>query len=162
MPEIKLQNSERKRRRNWANIQAKLFKVNISSLAIAQYQDAGANSINQLKDITITFIAAKAVIDGQMTLGMMVAVQYIIGQLNAPLQNFIGFIRDAQDAQISLERLGEIHNMNDEQNEEQYADFIPNEADITIKHLNFKYNPLEDFVLKNIDLILHMARRRQL
>lgn len=154
MPEIKLQNSERKRRRNWANIQAKLFKVNISSLAIAQYQDAGANSINQLKDITITFIAAKAVIDGQMTLGMMVAVQYIIGQLNAPLQNFIGFIRDAQDAQISLERLGEIHNMNDEQNEEQYADFIPNEADITIKHLNFKYNPLEDFVLKNIDLIL--------
>jgi len=117
MQEIKLQNSEHKHRRRWTNIQAKLFRANIRSLTITQYQDVGANSISQLKDILISFVAATAVINGQMTLGMMLAVQYIVGQLNAPLQQLIGFIRTGQDAKISLERLGEIHNREDEQSD---------------------------------------------
>jgi len=100
MEEIKLQNSEKKRRWQWTNIQARLFHVGMKSLRITQYQDIGAGFITQLKDILISFFAAKAVIDGQMTLGMMLAVQYIIGQLNTPLTQLITFIRSAQDAQI--------------------------------------------------------------
>ncbi|HFA49586.1 MAG TPA: peptidase domain-containing ABC transporter, partial [Bacteroidetes bacterium] len=84
MPEIKLQGSQRKRRWAWATIQAKLFRVQMRSLALGQWQDGGAQVINQLKDILITFLAAKAVIDGKMTLGMMLAVQYMVGRLNAP------------------------------------------------------------------------------
>ena len=114
MQEIKLQSSEKKRRWQWTHIQARLFRLSIRSLAISQYQDVGASFISQLKDILISFIAAKAVIEGEMTLGMMLAVQYIIGQLNAPLQQMVNFIRSAQDAEISLERLGEIHNKEEE------------------------------------------------
>ncbi|MEL6720637.1 MAG: ATP-binding cassette domain-containing protein [Bacteroidota bacterium] len=158
MQEIKLQNSERKRRMNWANIQAKLFQANIRSLAITQYQDAGATSINTLKNILISFIAAKSVIEGSMTLGMMMAVQYIAGQLNAPLQNFIQFIRSAQDAKISLERLGEIHNTGDEQTKQQTVDYMPSNTDIHIKNLNFKYNQLDDYVLKDINLIIPQGK----
>ena len=119
MAEIKLQGSERKRRWTWADIQAKMFKISLKSLSLGQYQDAGALFINQTKDIIITVIAAKAVIEGSITLGMMLAIQYIIGQLNAPLQQFIGFIRAAQDAKISLERLSEIHSEPDEENNQQ-------------------------------------------
>src|SRR5690606_38814764 len=109
LPEIKLQGSERKRRNLWTQIQARLFQSQMSALSISQYQDAGALSINQVRDIFITFIAAKGVIEGHMTLGMMLAIQYIIGQLNSPLQQLVGFIRSAQDAKISLERLSEVH-----------------------------------------------------
>ena len=115
MQEIKLQRSERKHRWNWMNIQARLFRVNMRSLRITQWQDTGANFISQLKDIFITFYVATMVIEGQMTLGMMLAVQYIIGQLNSPLVQFVNFIRTAQDARISLERLGEIQNMEEEE-----------------------------------------------
>lgn len=152
MQEIKLQNSESKRRRLWTNIQVKLFNANIRSLAITQYQDTGANSINQLKNIFISFIAAKAVIDGHMTLGMMLAVQYIVGQLNGPLQQMITFIRAAQDAKISLERLGEIHNKEEEDKQDYQIDIIPEKEDIHINGLSFKYNQLEDDILKNINL----------
>ena len=154
MQEIKLQNSEHKRRRHWTNIQAKLFRANIRSLTITTYQDAGANSISQLKDILISFVAATAVINGHMTLGMMLAVQYIVGQLNAPLQQLIGFIRTAQDAKISLERLGEIHNREEEESTELKTDFIPETGDIIIENLNFRYNQLDEDVLKNINLII--------
>jgi ATP-binding cassette, subfamily B, bacterial len=109
MSEIKLQGSERKRRQQWAGIQAKLFNISIKSLNIGQWQDAGAAFFNQSKDIIITIIAAQAVIEGKMTLGMMMAAQYMVAQLNAPLQQFITFIRSAQDAKISMERLAEIH-----------------------------------------------------
>lgn len=154
MPEIKLQGSQLKRRWKWANIQAKLFRTQIKSLSISQYQDAGALSINRLKDILITFLAAKLVLDGQMTLGMMLAVQYIIGQLNGPLQQLIGFIRAAQDAKISLERLSEIH---DSENEEvldvQKLKEIP-EGDIEIKNLSFRYTPITEFVLQDVSLTI--------
>ena len=154
MQEIKLQNSERKRRRHWTFIQAKLFKANIKSLSISQYQDSGANFINKFKDIIISFIAAKAVINGQMTLGTMLAVQYIVGQLNAPLQSVVQFIRSAQDAKISLERLGEIHNQKNEQEEIHNKQEIPKEGDIRIENLSFQYNPASPIVLNNIDLVI--------
>ncbi len=97
-------------------------------------------------------MAATAVINGQMTLGMMLAVQYIVGQLNAPLQQLIGFVRAAQDAKISLERLGEIHNREEEESEGMKTDFLPESGDIVIDNLSFRYNQLEDDVLKNINL----------
>ncbi len=115
MPEIKLQGSERKRRDKWRIIQAHLFRISLKSLNLAQIQDGGAAFINQAKDIFITFLAAKAVIDGQMSLGMMLSTQYIVGQLNAPLQQFIAFTRAAQDAKITMERLAEIHDQPDEE-----------------------------------------------
>lgn len=154
MQEIKLQTSEYKRRKLWTNIQAKLFNANIRSLAISQYQDIGGNSINQVKDILISFIAAMAVIEGQMTLGMMLAIQYIVGQLNGPLAQMISFIRTAQDAKISLERLGEIHNTPEEEALEQHLDMIPDNQDLLFENLTFKYNPLEKPVLKAINLTI--------
>ncbi|MFZ1523340.1 MAG: peptidase domain-containing ABC transporter [Saprospiraceae bacterium] len=154
MPEIKLQGSHLKRRWLWAKIQARLFRTQMRSLAISQYQDAGAMSITQLKDILITFIAAKAVLDGQMTLGMMLAVQYIIGQLNAPLQQLIGFIRAAQDASISLERLSEIHNNpNEESTEDHKTEIIPT-GDVEIKNVTFRYTPISDDVLDQVNIII--------
>ncbi len=154
MQEIKLQRSEKKRRWQWTHIQAKLFRANIRSLAITQYQDTGASFINQLKDILISFVAAKAVIEGQMTLGMMMAVQYIVGQLNAPLQQFIVFVRAAQDAKISLERLGEIHDKKEENTSEEHVDIIAEKGDIKLENLSFQYNKLSDYVLKDINLII--------
>ena len=114
MAEIKLQGSERKRRWQWFSIQARLFHINLKSLTLGQIQEAGAAFFTQAKDILITVVAANAVIEGKMTLGMMLSTQYIVGQLNAPLQQFIAFIRAAQDAKISMERLGEIHQQPDE------------------------------------------------
>ncbi|MFK7809525.1 MAG: peptidase domain-containing ABC transporter [Saprospiraceae bacterium] len=154
MQEIKLQNSENKRRRHWTNIQARLFHANIKSLSITQYQDTGASAINQLKDIIITFIAATAVVNGQITLGMMLAIQYIVGQLNGPLAQTVNFIRTAQDAKISLERLGEIHNKEEEKIDDSQVDILPENADIQIENISFSYNQLEEDVLKNVSLII--------
>ena len=157
MPEIKLQGSQLKRRWKWATIQAQLFRTQMKSLSISQYQDAGALSINQLKDIIITFFAAKLVLNGQITLGMMLAIQYIIGQLNGPLQQLIGFIRSAQDAKISLERLSEIHNRPDEEPVDVLKNADIPDGDITISNLSFAYTGLNDenqLVLKNINLTI--------
>lgn len=154
MQEIKLQGSQFKRRWKWADIQAKLFRVRIKGLSLAQYQDIGGMSINQFKDILITFIAAQLVINGEMTLGMMLAIQYIIGQMNGPLFQMIGFIRQAQDAKISLERLNEIHQNEDEEDEQQQKLNIIPEGDIRIENVSFRYNPLSDWILKDISLII--------
>lgn len=156
MPEIKLQGSEIKRRSLWTQIQARLFRTQISALSISQYQDAGALSINQIKDIIITFIAAKGVVEGHMTLGMMLAIQYIIGQLNAPLQQMVGFIRSAQDAKISLERLSEVHvSDNEEDPGITKMDNVP-DGDIVIEDLSFSYTPISGKVLRNVDI--HIPR----
>ena len=150
MAEIKLQGSQLKRRWKWATIQAKLFRIKMKSLAISQYQDAGALSINQLKDILITFIAAKSVLDGQITLGMMLAIQYVIGQLNAPLQQLVVYIRSAQDASISLERLSEVHNSPSEENpEDQKINHVP-DGDIIFDNVSFRYTPISEEVLKDV------------
>jgi ATP-binding cassette subfamily B protein len=154
MPEIKLQNSEAKRRRHWTEIQAKLFRANINALGVTQYQDAGAVFISQLKDIIIIFLAAQSVIAGEMTLGMMLAVQYIVGMVNVPLQQMIGFIREAQDAKISLERLQEVHEKFDPENEEKgkVAYEQVEDKSIRFENVTFSYNALSSNALENIDL----------
>jgi ATP-binding cassette subfamily B protein len=157
MQEIKLQGAERKRRWIWTGIQAQLFHTNLRSLNLAQWQEAGAGFINQSKNILIVFLAAKAVMDGQMTLGMMLATQYMVGQLDAPLQQFISFIRAAQDARISMERLNEIHEVQDEGANTFAAGssvHIPetDAAGLHFDNVSFSYNALHDDVLKDITL----------
>lgn len=114
MQEIKLNNAETTYRWAWEGLQAGLFKLNFKTLSLNQYQQAGAFLINQGKNILITFLVAKLVIEGSLTLGMMLAVQYIIGQLNSPIEQLIGFTQQLQDAKISLERLNDIHALEDE------------------------------------------------
>ncbi len=115
MQEIKLHGCERPVRWNWEHIQAKLFKLSVKDLALDQWQQSGAFFINEGKNILITFFSAKAVIDGHMTLGTMLAIQYIIGQLNSPIEQMIGFLHSWQDAKISMDRLNEIHELEDEE-----------------------------------------------
>ena len=154
MQEIKLNGSERRRRWEWEAIQVRLFKVSIKSLALSQTQNTGGRFFNELKNILITFVAAKSVIDGSLTLGMMLSVQYIIGQLNLPITNFISFIQAGQDAKISLERLAEIHNKdNEEELEDETIQELPKEKSIQLKDLHFRYGGRESsFVLKNVGL----------
>ncbi len=156
MQEIKLNNCEKQKRWEWERIQARLFKVSVKGLMLQQNQMAGSTLINQAKNILISFIAAKAVIEGNMTLGMMMAVQYIIGQLNSPINEFIGFIQAGQDAKISLERLGEIHkNEEEEQAGVVTLDELPAKRDITISNLSFHYEgPKSPRVLNNINLVI--------
>lgn len=140
MQDIKLNNCEKQKRWDWERIQAKLFKVSVKSLSLGQAQEVGSTFIDQTKNILISFIAAKSVIDGNMTLGMMMALQYIMGQINAPISQFISFVQAAQDASISLERLGEIHEMKDEEPEdEDRLKDIPHDADIQFEDVVFQY-----------------------
>ena len=156
MQEIKLNGCEKQKRWEWERIQIKLFKVSLKSMMLNQNQQLGAALINQTKDIFISFLSARAVITGEMTLGMMMAVQYIIGQLNAPIQQFIGFTQAAQDARISLERLGEIHDREDEEKlEDDKIRDIPPDKDIELKNLLFQYEgPNSEKVLNNISIVI--------
>jgi ATP-binding cassette subfamily B protein len=156
MQEIKLNGCEKQKRWEWERIQIKLFKVSLKSMMLNQNQQLGAALINQSKDIFISFLSAKAVINGDMTLGMMMAVQYIIGQLNAPIQQFIGFTQAAQDAHISLERLSEIHDREDEEKpEDDKINEITSDKDIEIRNLLFQYEgPNSEKVLNNISLTI--------
>ena len=156
MQEIKLQNSSRKRRWQWSDIQAKLFGINLEALAIEQYQSAGTSFISQLKDILITFLTAKLVIDGEITLGMMLAVQFIIGQLNVPFRQMITFIRTGQDAKISLERLWEIQHLKAEEEDNQFKaiELPSSNRDLVMEGVSFQYNKLSENVLKDIDLVI--------
>ncbi|MDR0605538.1 MAG: ATP-binding cassette domain-containing protein, partial [Bacteroidales bacterium] len=159
MQEIKLNNCEQQKRWEWEHIQAKLFKVSIKGLALSQYQQSGAFFINEIKNIIISFSAAYSVINGEMTLGMMMAVQYIIGQLNAPIHQFIGFIQSLQDAKISLERLGEIHNREDEEKDSSgKITIFPEERSLHIEHLSFRYNALSSDVLQDINLVIPQGK----
>ena len=153
MQEIKLHNAERQMRWNWEFVQARLFKVRIKSLALEQTQSVGSSFINELKNILITILSAKLVIDGEITLGMMMAISYIVGQLNAPITQLIMFLRDAQDAKISLDRLGEIHNKDDEEKSgEQKIMNIPKNSDINLKNISFRYTGGLEPVIKNLDV----------
>lgn len=160
MQEIKLNNYERQKRWEWERIQARLFRVNISSLSLQQYQQAGSVFINETKNIVITVLAATAVVHGNMTLGMMLAVQYIIGQMNSPLDQLIEFIQVAQDAKISLERLGEIHNSKDEeQDQEGKRETLPDLADIQISDLIFQYEGAgSPKVLNKLNLVIPQGK----
>ena len=141
MQEIKLNDCEKQKRWEWERIQARLFQVSIKGLVLGQTQEVGGTFIDQTKNVVISFLAASAVIEGHMTLGMMVALQYIIGQLNAPLSQFIQFVQAMQDAKISLERLSEIQEKEDEEPAgEERIRVIPDHADIEFRGVTFQYD----------------------
>lgn len=154
MQEIKLHNAEKLKRWEWENIQAGIFKLNFKGLTYSQIQQAGALLINQGKDVLITFLVANLVITGQLTLGAMLAIQYIIGQLSGPIEQFVGFVQSAQDAKISMERLNEIHQLNDEENPDTaYINLLPENRTISFNNLSFTYPGADNEpVLQNINL----------
>ncbi len=154
MQEIKLHNAEKQKRWSWEYLyKHSLFKISIEGLALEQYQSVGSGFINELKNILITVLSAKLVIDGDITLGMMLAITYIVGQLNSPISQLIGFVRELQDAKISLERLSEIHEKEDEEpeNEERISD-IPSNTPIQLDKVSFRYIGSDQLVLKDLDL----------
>ncbi|MBC7652666.1 MAG: peptidase domain-containing ABC transporter [Deinococcales bacterium] len=154
MQEIKLNNAEHLKRWEWEGLQAALFKLSFKSLSQSQYQQAGAFFINEGKNILITFFVAKSVLDGQLTLGAMLAVQYIIGQLNSPIEQLIGFVQQAQDAKISLERLNEIHQIVEEEpTDKDFIRQLPTDKSIHFNNLSFTYAGAgNDPVLQEIKL----------
>ncbi|MCP4441603.1 MAG: peptidase domain-containing ABC transporter [Aureispira sp.] len=156
MQEIKLQNSEQRKRWEWERIQAKLFKVKMSSLKVRQYQLIGSDFVNEIKNITITLIAAQAVLDGSITLGAMLAIQYIIGQANVPLKDLPTYMMSTQEAKISLERLNEIHTMENEgSNLDQGSDLMVEQGDFVLKNLWFQYGgPTSPVILKDVNLTI--------
>ncbi len=152
--EIKLNNAEHLKRWEWETIQATLFKLNFKALSLNQYQQAGAFFINQGKNILVTYLVAKLVLDGELTLGAMLAIQYIIGQLNSPVEQLITFTQQAQDAKISLERINDIHKLPDEENQEKYfSNYISENKSIQLKDLSFTYPGIGNLpVLSNINI----------
>jgi len=140
MQEIKLNNCEQQKRWEWERIQVSLFNFSVKSLALGQYQQFGTFFINEGKNILITFIVTKSVIDGQLTLGAMMAIQYIIGQLNSPIEQLLGFLQSFQDAKISLERLNEIHELEEEEpTEKQFLRDLPMNKGISLQNIKFTY-----------------------
>jgi len=154
MQEIKLNNCERQKRWEWELIQVRLFKFNVKTLALNQYQQGGATFINQSKNILITFLSAEAVIKGNLSLGGMVAIQYIVGQLSSPIEQLLSFIQSFQDAKISLERLNEIQQMEDEQPaNREWQNSLPKNKSLNIQNLTFRYPGAgNNNVLNNVSL----------
>ena len=156
MQEIKLHNAEQKKRWQWEELQKKLFKINIKTLSLRQTQTGGATVINELKNIVISFLAAKLVVQGNITLGVMLSISYIIGQLNGPILQIIDFLQSYQDTKLSLARINEIHQKKEEESafEEKIEDIIT--ADIVLESVCFKYdtNPTAKNILKNINLVI--------
>lgn len=160
MQEIKLNNCEKHKRWAWEQIQAILFKFKIENLALNQYQQGGSAFINQAKNILITFLSVKAVIDGQITLGGMMAIQYIVGQVSSPVEQMLGFVQSYQDAKISLERLNEVHELEDEEPIEKiWLHELPKDRTITINDLTFRYPGAgNDPVLEKINLVIPQGK----
>jgi ATP-binding cassette, subfamily B, bacterial len=170
MQEIKLNNCERTKRWEWERIQAKLFKLSVSSTRVQQWQEGGSTLINELKNIFVTFMAATAVISGSMTLGMMLAVQYIIGQLNVPINEFVNFIRELQDARISLDRIGEIRLLENEEKPKSNTlgrfpspfgegGRRPDEVNLRFEKVSFQYEgPHSPKALDSIDLTIEEGK----
>lgn len=150
--EVKLQNCEKRRRNEWEENQNDLFAIQMKSLNLQQTQEVGSVFINEVKNIFVTVLAATAVINGQMTLGAMLAVQYIIGQLNSPVQQFMNFLYSMQDVKISLERINEIHRSQDEQQAvDKLIGFTRADKSISMSNVNFKYNRHAlEYTLKDI------------
>lgn len=156
MQEIKLTQSELSMRWDWEKLQATLFGLKVKGLSIIQYQSAGATLINEVTNVLITIVAATSVLKGDITLGMMLAVQFIIGQLNVPVSQIIGFFRMSQDAKMSLDRLSEVHNLDEEEPDPEIkVHKLPEKKDIYLNGLSFQYEgPRSPFALKDIDLFI--------
>ncbi|MBP3518563.1 MAG: peptidase domain-containing ABC transporter [Parabacteroides sp.] len=158
MQEIKLQNCARRQRWEWEDIQADLFQTDLTSMQLQQSQEAGSIFINEIKNIIITIMAATSVINGNLSLGMMLSIQYIIGQLNAPIEQFVQFIYGWQDVQISLERMSEIREREEEETNERTITSFPNKGekhDIELRNITFQYEGVHSpKVLDDICLII--------
>lgn len=155
MQEIKLHNAEKQKRWGWEYVQARLFRVSIKGLVLEQTQSIGSSIINELKNIFIIFLSAKLVIDGSITLGMMLAISAIVGSLNGPITQLIEFVREFQDAKISLSRLSEIHQKEDEiQQEINQTSEVPQNVDIEIKNLSYRYLGSDIPVLDDLSLLI--------
>ena len=158
--EIKLHNAERQKRWEWERTQAKLYRVSISYLSLRQWQHAGTSFLNELKNIIVTFIAAQAVTQGHMTIGVMLSIQYIIGQLNSPLEQFVQLIQMGQDAKIALERLNDIHRKDDEDTDlANKLTVLPENKDLQLENLSFQYGGAHTpFALRNVNLKIHAGK----
>lgn len=156
MQEIKLHNAEVKQRWQWEGIQSGLFKLNLQSLTLKQWQTVGASVLNELKNITVSFFAAKLVISGDITLGVMLSVSYIIGQLNAPLTQILDFFQSFQDARLSLERISEIHTKPEEDEGVDTLNEIMPSGDIVFDNLSFSYDKFvpENYIVRNLNLVI--------
>ena len=162
MQEIKLSACEQQKRWEWERIQAKLFRIRLKGLALGQYQDSGAVLINQTKNFVIIALVAQLVIEGSMTLGMMLAVQYIIGQLNGPVDQMIKFFRETQDAKLSIHRLSEVHGKdNEESPSENKIQDIPKNKDLKLEKISFCYDKTSvgERVIKGIDLSIPSGKQ---
>lgn len=138
--DIKLNNAQKQKRWGWEALQAKLFKFRVESLALSQYQSIGSMAISQVQGILITYIAAKAVIDGEITLGGMMAIQYIVGMVSNPVTQLLTFMQSYQDAKISLERLNEIYESEEEESlQKDYLNHLPNNKTIEMRNVTFRY-----------------------
>ncbi|RED45662.1 ATP-binding cassette subfamily B protein [Seonamhaeicola aphaedonensis] len=154
MQDIKLHNVEQDFRWDWEHVQARLFKISITRMTWDQYQSIGSSFINELKNILITVLAAKLVIEGSITLGMMLAISYIVGQLNAPIVQLIDFLKDFQDAKISIERLSEIHSKKDETDLKDLPLRELKKSDILLKDVSYRYPGVEVPTLKKLQLTI--------
>ncbi len=159
MQEIKMANAELSKRWEWEKIQAKISKLRTKQLALDQYQQSGAVFLNETKNILITFLSAKAVLEGQMTLGAMLAVQYIVGQLNSPIEQLLLFLKSYQDAKLSLERLNDVHILEDEEpaNKSKLME-LPSHKTLTLRDVSFKYSGADALVLRNISLSIPQGK----
>ncbi len=161
MHEIKMNNCDKKKRWEWENIQARLFRINVKSLTLLQKQRAGALFFNEYKDILIVFYTAVLVLHGEISLGSMVAISYVIGQLSGPIDQLIEFMHSMQDAKISLERLSDIHLLDDEERPGQKAwePMDDTDSDLHLDKVSFQYEgPKSPFALKNISLTIPRNR----
>jgi ATP-binding cassette subfamily B protein len=156
MQEIKLNNCEKQQRWKWERIQVKLFKISVEGVALGQYQQIGSIFFSQTTGLFISYLSAKAVIEGNITLGMMMSISYIIGQLSGPIGQVIGFMQSMQDAKISLERLNEVHNREDEeQTITDKLNELPENKSIRIENVFFSYDGAErDYVLEELSLAI--------
>lgn len=156
MQEIKLNNYEKQQRWKWEAIQVKLFKISVKGLALGQYQQMGSVFFNRVTNLLISYLSARAVVNGDITLGMMMSISYILGQLSGPIGQVIGFMQSLQDAKISLERLNEIHNKEDEEQVIQNkVNFIPEGHSIYFENVCFSYDGSDrSYVLKDLSLLI--------
>ncbi|MDO5609136.1 MAG: peptidase domain-containing ABC transporter, partial [Capnocytophaga sp.] len=153
--DIKINNYERSKRWKWENIQAQLYKVNVRVMNVTNAQNLGAQFIDNMKNLGIVFYCAIAVINGEMTFGVMISTQFIIGMLNAPVVQFIQFIVSYQFAKISFLRLNEIHQLKNESEDVGNNSLdLPGSKDITFNNVAFQYTPHSNLVLRNISLTI--------
>ena len=156
MQEIKLNNCEKQQRWKWERIQVKLFKISIEGVTLSQFQQVGSVFFSSTTSLIISYLSAKAVVEGNITLGMMMSISYIIEQLSGPIGQVISFAQSLQDAKISLERLNEVHNKEDEeQGIHSKLNELPENRDLHIENVCFSYDGAErDYVLEDLCLTI--------